>query len=216
MAEPYSRLAGVYDEIVVDPCHERWAAYLDDSGAPTRTVRTRSWTCAADRPDVRRSCRLGYRVTGVDGSWPMLARARHRLGPDTVLLQQTLPDLMVDGVFDAAVSTFDGLNYLTPAEFGRTFRQWAAGSGRAAGSCSTCIPMRCWRLRSHPVVAGKPAESASRSATPWTSGAHLRHSDRYQGNRRPTRSVSNIASSSSPPRRFAAPSPMPASDRRRH
>ena len=28
----------------------------------------------------------------------------------------TLPDLTVDGVFDAAVCTFDGLNYLTPDE----------------------------------------------------------------------------------------------------
>jgi SAM-dependent methyltransferase len=33
------------------------------------------------------------------------------------LSQQTLPVLAVDGTFDAAVSTFDGLNYLTPADF---------------------------------------------------------------------------------------------------
>ena len=52
----------------------------------------------------------------------MLARARQRLGPDTVLLGQTLPDLVVDGVFDAAVCTFDGLNYLTPEDFGRTLK----------------------------------------------------------------------------------------------
>jgi alpha-beta hydrolase superfamily lysophospholipase len=32
----------------------------------------------------------------------------------------TLPDLTIDGVFDAAVSTFDGLNYLTPEELSTT------------------------------------------------------------------------------------------------
>ena len=26
--EAYSRLAGVYDEIVIDPCHDRWASFL--------------------------------------------------------------------------------------------------------------------------------------------------------------------------------------------
>src|SRR4029453_3068246 len=33
--------------------------------------------------------------------------------PEVVLRRMTLPDLAVEGVFDAAVCTFDGLNYLT-------------------------------------------------------------------------------------------------------
>jgi predicted TPR repeat methyltransferase len=28
--EAYSRLAGVYDEIVVDPCHGRWSSFLHE------------------------------------------------------------------------------------------------------------------------------------------------------------------------------------------
>ena len=28
--EAYSRLAGVYDEIVIDPCHDRWASFLHE------------------------------------------------------------------------------------------------------------------------------------------------------------------------------------------
>ena len=28
--EAYSRLAGVYDEIVIDPCHDRWASFLNE------------------------------------------------------------------------------------------------------------------------------------------------------------------------------------------
>ena len=56
----------------------------------------------------------GYHVVGVDASEAMLARARKRLGPEVVLSRMTLPDLAVDGGFDAAVCTFDGLNYLAP------------------------------------------------------------------------------------------------------
>jgi predicted TPR repeat methyltransferase len=59
----------------------------------------------------------GYRVVGVDASAAMLTLARERLGSEVVLAETTLPDLKVDGVFDAAVCTFDGFNYLTPDEF---------------------------------------------------------------------------------------------------
>ena len=50
----------------------------------------------------------------------MLALARERLGPDVPLRRMTLPDLAVEGVFDAAVCTFDGFNYLTPDELRST------------------------------------------------------------------------------------------------
>ena len=56
----------------------------------------------------------------------MLALARERLGPEVVLSRMTLPDLAVDGVFDAAVCTFDGLNYLTPDELRLTMAAVAA------------------------------------------------------------------------------------------
>ena len=62
----------------------------------------------------------GYRVTGVDPSAAMLARARRLLGPEAVLVQRALPGLGVDGVFDAVISTFDTLNYLPTSEFGAT------------------------------------------------------------------------------------------------
>ena len=58
----------------------------------------------------------GYQVVGVDASDAMLALARERLGPEAELSRMTLPELAVEGVFDAAVCTFDGLNYLTPDE----------------------------------------------------------------------------------------------------
>ena len=45
--DPYARLAGVYDEIVVDPCHGRWAAFLHELWAADRTGFAPSSTCAA-------------------------------------------------------------------------------------------------------------------------------------------------------------------------
>jgi hypothetical protein len=62
----------------------------------------------------------------------MLDRARRLLGPDVALVAQTLPDLTVEGAFDAAVSTFDGLNYLTPAEL-RTSMVALSGRLRPGG-----------------------------------------------------------------------------------
>ena len=119
--DPYARLAGVYDEIVVDPCYRRWAAFLDEvwaaDGAGVRTVLD---VCCGTGLMASELVALGYRVAGVDASAAMLARARRLLGPDVVLLQETLPDLTIDAVFDAAVSTFDGLNYLTLAELRST------------------------------------------------------------------------------------------------
>ena len=82
MAEPYSRLAEVYDEIVVDPCHEGWAAYLDDQwrGDPDGVHAVLDLCCGTGLMTVALT-RLGYRVIGVDASLPMLARARQRAGP---------------------------------------------------------------------------------------------------------------------------------------
>src|SRR3954463_12938825 len=96
--EAYSRLAGVYDEIVIDPCHDRWASYLHELWS-TDPDGVRSvldlWCGTAPAPaGVRRGLDLsggpgplageliarGYRVTGVDAADAMLARARERLG----------------------------------------------------------------------------------------------------------------------------------------
>jgi SAM-dependent methyltransferase len=85
----------------------------------------------------------------------MLARARQLLGPDTVLIEQVLPDLMIDGVFDAVVSTFDGLNYLAPAELGPTL---AAVGRRLRPGGWLVFDLHADAMlefaRSHPIVEG--------------------------------------------------------------
>jgi SAM-dependent methyltransferase len=120
--EAYSRLAGVYDEIVVDPCHDRWASFLHELwSADPEGVRSVLDLCCGTGLLAGELTARGYRVVGVDASGAMLALARERLGPEVTLRRMTLPDLAVDGVFDAVVCTFDGLNYLTAAELRLTF-----------------------------------------------------------------------------------------------
>jgi SAM-dependent methyltransferase len=113
--EAYTRLAGVYDEIVVDPCHGAWASFLDELWSGDETgVRSVLDVCCGTGLLAAELTARGYRVVGVDASAAMLDRARRLLGPEAELLRRTLPELGVEGVFDAAVCTFDGLNYLPP------------------------------------------------------------------------------------------------------
>jgi SAM-dependent methyltransferase len=121
-AEPYTRLAGVYDEVVVDPSYPAWADHLDRlfSTDPAGVRAVLDVCCGTGRLAAELLLR-GYAVTGVDASATMLEVARRRLGDSARLEQAHLPDLVVDGPFDAAVSTFDSLNYLSPGDLRATF-----------------------------------------------------------------------------------------------
>ena len=131
--EAYTRLAGVYDEIVIDPCHDRWASFLHELWSTDRQgVRSVLDLCCGTGLLAGELIARGYRVTGVDAAEAMLAQARERLGGEVALSRVTLPDLAVEGVFDAAVCTFDGLNYLTPDELQLTMGA-VAGCLRPAG-----------------------------------------------------------------------------------
>src|SRR3954469_8883616 len=119
--EAYSRLAGVYDDTFADPCHDRGASYLHELwSTDPEGVRSVLDLCCGTGLLAGELIARGYRVTGVDAADAMLARARERLGREVELRRATLPDLAVDGVFDAAVCTFDGLNYLAPVQLRRT------------------------------------------------------------------------------------------------
>jgi predicted TPR repeat methyltransferase len=119
--DAYTRLAAVYDEIVVDPTYGRWAAFLHATWAGDAVgVRSVLDVCCGTGLMAAELIELGYRVTGVDSSAAMLARARELLGPDVILIEEALPTLTADGPFDAAVSNFDGLNYLPPADLRAT------------------------------------------------------------------------------------------------
>jgi predicted TPR repeat methyltransferase len=158
-AEAYSRLAGVYDEIVIDPCHDRWASFLHDLwSADQDGVRSVLDLCCGTGLLAGELIARGYQVVGVDASDAMLGLARKRLGPDVALSRMTLPDLAVEGVFDAAVCTFDGLNYLTPDEFRLTM---AAVALRLRPAGWLVFDLHTDRMMdftiSNPVVAGESA-----------------------------------------------------------
>ena len=141
--EAYSRLAGVYDEIVVDPCHGRCASFLHELwSADGEGVRSVLDLCCGTGLLAGELIARGYRVVGVDASEAMLAVARERLGREAALSRMTLPDLTLEGVFDAAVCTFDGFNYLTPEELGLTMAAVADRLRPGGGSCSTSTPTR--------------------------------------------------------------------------
>lgn len=155
--EPYARLAGVYDEIVVDSCHGAWASFLDELwSADGRGVRDVLDVCCGTGLLAAELIALGYRVAGIDGSDEMLARARMLLGPQARLQRTALPHLAVDGIFDAAVCTFDGLNYLAPDDLRLT-----------TGALSRCLRPGGWFVfdvhtdammaftAANPVVAGE-------------------------------------------------------------
>ena len=179
--EAYSRLAGFYDEIVIDPCHDRWASFLHElwSADPEGVRSVLDLGCGTGLLAGRLIAR-GYRVVGVDASDAMLAVARERLGPEVTLSRMTLPDLEVEGVFDAAVCTFDGLNYLTPDELRSTIGA-VAGCLRPAGWLVFDLHtdgMMDFTI-ANPVVAGRSAgndfviSSSRGSCRPY-----LRHQDR--------------------------------------
>jgi SAM-dependent methyltransferase len=119
--DAYTRLAGVYDEVVVDPCHRSLAGFLDELfGADEEPVAGVLDVCCGTGLLAAELAALGYRVTGVDASEAMLARARRRLGPHATLIHATLPDLPLEMTFDAATCTLDGLTYLAPAALAPT------------------------------------------------------------------------------------------------
>ena len=159
--EAYSRLAGVYDEIVVDPCHGRWASFLHELwSADAEGVRSVLDLCCGTGLLAGELIARGYRVVGVDASEAMLAVARKRLGRKAALSRMTLPDLTLEGVFDAAVCTLDGFNHLTPEELALTMAA-VADRLRPAGwlvfDLHTDAMMEF--TLSHGVVAGRAAEN---------------------------------------------------------
>lgn len=68
--------------------------------------------CCGTGYTVARLEKLGYRVTGVDGSRKMLARARARSARHSTFLLADARSINLAPLFDAVVSTFDSLNHM--------------------------------------------------------------------------------------------------------
>jgi SAM-dependent methyltransferase len=161
-AEAYSRLAGVYDELVVDPCFAEWAEFLThlwaDDPAGVHSVLD---VCCGTGLMADELIPRGIRVVGIDASDAMLQRARALLGPDVRLEQVVLPALPIDDVFDAAISTFDGLNYLTLPDLAETL---AAIAGRLRPDGWLVFDLHTDAMMQftleHPVIDGQDGDNA--------------------------------------------------------
>ena len=79
--EAYSRLAGVYDEIVIDPVHDRWASFLHELwSTDPQGVRSVLDLCCGTGLLAGELIARGYRVVGVDARSSPAARTRCRPG----------------------------------------------------------------------------------------------------------------------------------------
>ncbi|WP_329172847.1 class I SAM-dependent DNA methyltransferase [Streptomyces sp. NBC_01477] len=111
--KPYEALSAVYDAWTANNDYDAWADFID---ARLR----RHAPGAADLLDVccgtglltARLQKRGYRVAGVDSSEGMLDKARGNVADGTRLVRADLPAAALPGGFDAAVCTFDSVNYM--------------------------------------------------------------------------------------------------------
>jgi SAM-dependent methyltransferase len=125
---PYQALAEVYDRWNAPHDHGRWAEFITSRlpDAKLHDVHLID-VCCGTGAITRLLVGCGYMVTGVDQSEAMLAIAR-AAAPSARLIRATLPDDSFgdQAWFDAAICTFDSLNYLvTDGAAGKTLSKVA-------------------------------------------------------------------------------------------
>jgi SAM-dependent methyltransferase len=112
--EPYAYLAQVYDQWTADNQYEAWCDFVEEEWrAGPVEVREVLELCCGTGTVLRHLTGRGYSVTGLDRSAGMLERAAEKLGAEIPLVRAELPDMPVDGPFDAVLCVFDSLNYLS-------------------------------------------------------------------------------------------------------
>ncbi|MDT0266576.1 class I SAM-dependent methyltransferase [Streptomyces sp. DSM 44915] len=133
---PYEALSRVYDRWVAENDYPRWADFvhrrLSAQAEPARSVLD---VCCGTGRMTALLQKAGYRVTGVDGSAPMLRRATGNVAPGTRLVHAELPadPAALGGPYDAAVCCFDSVNYFTGPEEPRGLLGTVAAAVRPGG-----------------------------------------------------------------------------------
>lgn len=140
--QPYERLAGVYDRWTAENDYAGWAEHLRRTfGELGPGARLLDVCCGTGRLTALMQ-RQGYDVTGVDRSAAMLAEAAGALRPGTPLHRadlagspraEELPPPFRGGGHDAAVCTFDSVNYFTGDGELRALLGLVAGALRPGG-----------------------------------------------------------------------------------
>jgi len=129
MTEQYAILASYYDRIMEDIDYEAWcdfyeACFARNGAAPKKILDLACGTGSITVPLAKR----GYAMTGLDLSAEMLALAQEKsdeAGVRIRLSEQNIALFGAGGSFDAAICSFDGVNYLT--------------SPRDVQSCFSCV-----------------------------------------------------------------------------
>ncbi|QKV94907.1 class I SAM-dependent methyltransferase [Streptomyces sp. NA02950] len=112
-AEPYKYLAQVYDRWTAENQYEAWCDFVEEEWrVGPFEVREVLELCCGTGTVLQHLAGRGYSVTGLDRSPSMLERAREKLGPECPLIRAELPEVPVDGSFDAVLCVFDSMNYL--------------------------------------------------------------------------------------------------------
>ncbi len=141
----YEAFADVYDALMDDVDYDAWADYyvelLAGQGVAPRTLC--DCACGTGSLSVRFAQR-GFRVTGVDLSGEMLARAQEKarsFGVQAMFVRQDMRSLTLPRPVDALVCGCDGVNYLTDdaqvSEFIRSARAAIRPGGALAFDIST-------------------------------------------------------------------------------
>jgi SAM-dependent methyltransferase len=109
---PYDPIAGLY--------HDLWAGWYLSAARPALEALFFSQVpagafvvdvCCGSGHVTRELIRRGYRVTGVDASTELVARARAEL-PEVDFRITDARHMVLDQAYDAALSTFDSLNHV--------------------------------------------------------------------------------------------------------
>jgi SAM-dependent methyltransferase len=113
---PYDALSAVYDRWTAHNDYPRWAARIDELFCAHGDVRRVLDLCCGTGSITALLQKQGREVAGVDGSPGMLEQARARTAPGTELLHVQLPAPLPlpAASFDAAVCSFDSVNYFRP------------------------------------------------------------------------------------------------------
>lgn len=134
----YEAFADVYDALMDDVDYDAWADYyvelLARQGVAPRTLC--DCACGTGSLSVRFAGR-GIRVTGVDLSGEMLARAQEKarnFGVQAMFVRQDMQNLTLPRPVDALVCGCDGVNYLTDDAQVTAFFQRAHAAIRTGGA----------------------------------------------------------------------------------
>ena len=123
----YESLAGFYDRLTADVDYQNFAdryerACTEDGGEFHLLL---DLCCGTGSLSLEMSQR-GYELISVDASEQMLMEAREKcssLSVPPLFLQQDVSELDLFGTVDAAFSSLEGINYLSPAQLDALFQR---------------------------------------------------------------------------------------------